>query len=279
MNGKAIILAGLMMPGLALAQALKPEDIYQRILPSVMTLQVENAQGEKYVGTAFFALGEGIAVTSWHVISDATKVSAKLSDNRVLDVSGLVDKDEKHDLALIRVTPIGGPRVLLCTANPAVGSRAYAIGAPKGFEFSITDGLISQIQNVDGYNQFQVSCPISGGNSGGPVVNERGEVVGVTSWTKRDAQNLSFAVPASLLAGLNPSLPAVPWSVVAKSSGVSFPSHEEITDPVRTGRANTSVGDLKQAFKNSAGKEVTVVILQGGEEKKFNLVVPKNFVR
>ena len=278
MNGKAIFLAGMMLPGLARAQTLKPEDIYQKLLPSVMTLQVENSQGEKYVGSAFFALSEGVAVTSWHVISDAVKVSARLSDNRVLDVTGLIDKDERHDLALIRVTAATGPRVQICAANPAIGSRAYAIGAPKGFEFSITDGLISQIQTVDGYNQFQVSCPISGGNSGGPIVNERGEVVGVTSWTKKDAQNLSFAVPASYLAGLNPKLPIVPWSVVAKSASATAAS-ATTHDSVRAAEAITTVADLKKVLKDSAGKEVTVIIRQNHEDKQFNIVVPADLVK
>lgn len=282
MNGKIIFLAGLMVPGIALAQSLKPEEIYQKILPSVVTLQVENSQGEKYVGTAFFALGDGLAVTSWHVVSDAMKVSGKLSDSRVVNVEGIVDKDEKHDLALLRVTPANGPQVQLCTVNPSVGSRAYAIGAPKGFEFSITDGLISQIQNVDGYSQFQVSCPISGGNSGGPIVNERGEVVGVTSWTKRDAQNLSFAIPASYLSGLNAALPVQTWSDVLKNTPVTASTRQSDTTAARVkieGPANTSVADLKQTLKNSVGKEITVVVRQDGDEKKFQIVVPNDLIK
>lgn len=280
MNGKIIFLAGLMVPGLAFGQSLKPEDIYRKMLPSVLTLQVENSQGEKYVGAAFFALGDDLAVTSWHVVSDATKVSAKLADNRTFEVSGVVDKDEKHDLALIRITSAAGPRVQLCLSNPPVGSRAYAIGAPKGFEFSITDGLISQIQNVDGFSQFQVSCPISGGNSGGPIVNERGEVVGITSWTKRDAQNLSFAVPASYLTGLNPGLPLQRWNEIPKFAPTKQEAERAQTaDPVRADTPNKSVAELKKAFRSSIGKEVTVVIREDGKESQFQVIVPKDFVK
>lgn len=267
-----------MLPGLARAQALKPEDIYQKLLPSVMTLEVENSRGEKFVGTAFFAISENVAVTSWHVVSDAVNVSAKLSDNRVLDVTGLIDKDERHDLALIRVTCPLSPRVQLCSAKSAVGSRAYAIGAPKGFEFSITDGLVSQIQTVDGFNQFQVSCPISGGNSGGPIVNERGQVIAVTSWTKKDAQNLSFAVPASYLAGLNPKLSAVPWNEATKSS-IASSATTTTHDSVRTPEISTNISDLKQALKKSAGKQVTVILRQDHEDKQFNIVVPNDLVK
>jgi serine protease Do len=118
----------------------------------------------------------------------------------MVEVLGVIDKDERHDLALIKLGSMGRPQLQICASNPPVGSRAYAVGAPKGFDFSITDGLISQIQTVDGFPQFQVSCPISGGNSGGPLVNERGEVAGIASWTKKGAQNLNFATPASFLA-------------------------------------------------------------------------------
>ena len=206
MNLKCVFLALLVSSRLASAQVLKPEEIYQKLLPSVLTLQVANSQGERFRRFRFLCPRQRPRRHFYqHVISDATNVSARLANDHYVSVLGLVDKDVKHDLALIRLDAASYPRVDLNTNDPAIGSRTYVIGAPKGFEFSITDGLLSQIQQVDGYDQFQVSCPISGGNSGGPVVNDRGEVVGITSWTKRDAQNLSFATPARFLAGVESS--------------------------------------------------------------------------
>ena len=273
----------LLFARLASAQVLPPEEIYHRLVPSVLTLQVANSQGERFVGSAFFALDDGIAVTSWHVISDATNVTARLADNRFVAVRGLVDKDEKHDLALIRLDLADRPQVQLNTNTPPVGSRTYVIGAPKGFEFSITDGLLSQIQQVDGYDQFQVSCPISGGNSGGPLINDRGEVVGITSWTKRDAQNLSFATPARFLAGLNPKLPAVPWSKAAPSVQPVAKANSSGAEPVATAQPSTTdekVRDLKQFLQSSAGKHVTVLIIDDEEdEKEFDITVPADFLK
>jgi len=278
-NLKCVFLAALVSSRLASAQVLPPEQIYQKLLPSVLTLQVANSQGERFVGAAFFAVSNGLAVTSWHVISDATNVSARLANDHYVSVLGLVDKDEKHDLALIRLDAASYPRVELNTNDPSIGSRTYVIGAPKGFEFSITDGLLSQIQQVDGYDQFQVSCPISGGNSGGPLINDRGEVVGITSWTKRDAQNLSFATPARFLAGLNPALPAIPWTQSASKPLAKAKSSEH--EPVATLQAappEKNVLDLKQFLQTSVGKHITVVIFDDNEEKEFEIVVPSDFI-
>ena len=270
------ILAAIFFPGLAHAQILKPEEIYQKLLPSVMTLHVENARGETYIGTAFLALDKNVAVTAWHVVSDAVKVSAKFSDGRVVNVDRLVDKDEKHDLALIRLDGDGGPEAALCVAKPAIGSRAYVIGAPKGFDFSITDGLVSQIQEIHGSDQYQVSCPISGGNSGGPVVNELGQVVGIAAWTQRDAQNLSFAIPAACLSQLNPRHPATPWKELRAEDP------QPVTSPADASKTREPHGDvakLKQLLKDSAGQRVSITISRGDNEKKFDVVLPKDFVK
>ena len=258
MKSKCLILIGLLMTRLAGGQSLPPEDIYQRLLPSVVTLTVENAAGEKFVASAFLALGDGMAVTSWHVISDAARVSAKFSDGQTVEVSGVIDRDERHDLALIKLGAANGAQVRLCTKNPRVGARAYVIGAPKGFEFSITDGLISQIQSVDGFDQYQVSCPISAGNSGGPVVNERGEVVGVASWTKRDAQGLSFATPASFLSSLNPARAATPFNLQAVAQAPAAGTARQVRDASQPVEASPAFAALKRRMDSPAGREVTI---------------------
>ncbi len=280
MNLKFVLPALLLLSWAAMADSLKPEEIYQKLLPSVITLQVENAQGEKFVGSGFLALEEGVAVTAWHVISDATRVSVKFADDRTVAACGVIDKDEKHDLALIRLAATDRPQVQICASNPPVGARAYAIGTPKGFEFSITDGLISQIQQVDGFTQYQVSCPISGGNSGGPVVNEHGEVVGVTCWTKKDAQSLSFATPVSFLACLNPKQTqlCMQWPTNTPVAAATLRADKETGSPTRA-RSLDSVRELKGLLKKSVGHEVTVVVIDHGQERRFTIVVPDDLVK
>jgi len=193
------------------AQELKPTEIYQRILPSLVSLEVENGAGEKFVGAGFLALTNDVAVTSWHVVADARKVFAKFSDGKVVEVPGFLDRNEKSDLVLLRLSSESRPRTQSNPASPPIGTRVYALGSPKGYDFSITDGLVSQTHEVSGVQELQISCPISGGNSGGPLVNEMGEVIGIVSWTKSDAQSLSFAIPVALALELNPNHKVQTW--------------------------------------------------------------------
>ena len=273
--GRSVLL-WLIASGTAVAQELKPEEIYRRLLPSIVTLQVEDRAGARFVGTGFLALTNGVAVTAWHVVAGARKVTARFADNEFVDVLGVVDKDEKSDLALIRLPVSSRPQVQLRASQAPIGSRTYVIGAPKGYEFSIADGLVSQMQNVEGAKQYQVSCPVSGGNSGGPLVNSSGEVIGVTSWSKTDAQNISFAIPASCLLSLNPALAPRPWSGLGQPS----PARARATEGARPARS-LNTGDFerdfwsfKQALKGAAGEEVTVVLVKQARAESFTFVLP-----
>ncbi len=256
---------------------LAPELLYQNTLPSVMTLRVESKSGEKYVGAAFFALQENVAVTAWHVIHDAAKVTAKFSDGTSCDVTGYIDKDEVKDIALIRVENKNHPLVTIAQKSPLIGSRAYVIGSPKGYEFSISDGLISQVQRVDGFNQYQVSCPFSPGNSGGPILNNQGEVVGIAAWTRNGAQNLNFATPANEIASLNADLPLKRWkSQPAKRASV-FSFDKKKSSP--EDETLETAAQLKKAFQKSVGEEITVTVQKDGTQEKFTFTVPRDFAK
>ena len=161
-------------------------------------------------------------------------------------------------------------------ANAPVGSRAYVIGAPKGYEFSVADGLISQMRKVDGMSQYQVSCPISGGNSGGPLVNGCVEVIGVTSWSKADAQNVNFAIPSSCLASLDPSLPPKPWGDSGQSDSIGLRA-DDGARPASTadyGLPIQGFPGLKQALQGAAGEEVTVILVRDGRTETFSFIAP-----
>jgi S1-C subfamily serine protease len=216
-----------------LGAAPRPEKIYQKTLPSVMTLEVEDVAGEKFVGTGVLALADDVAVTAWHVIAGARSVCAVFADGQRIEVSGCIDRDGVRDLALIKLAKaLPHRRAALCTNLQPVAARTYVIGSPKGYDFSISDGLISQIRRVDGFPQYQLSCPISAGNSGSPVLNERGQVIGIASWTKADAQNVSFAIPTGELARLNLSHPWSTWAQVAASPPPSLPARAVESRPV-----------------------------------------------
>lgn len=132
----------------AAAQDLRPEDIYAKAVPSIATLRIEKADGTVGLATAFLALQDGVAVTAWHVVNGATRATAKFPDGEEFEVSGLIDRDVIRDVALIRVKVSGRPLLQFTTKESAVGSKTYVLGSPQGLEFTISDGLVSQIQSL-----------------------------------------------------------------------------------------------------------------------------------
>lgn len=256
-----------------------PKRVYQRSLPSVMTLDVENKAGERFIGSAVLALSNDVAVTAWHVVSDAHTVWASFADGTRVQVLGYLDRDCQRDVALLKLErPLRGRKAMVSADLMPVGSRAYVIGAPKGLGFSISDGLVSQLRMVDGFAQYQVSCPISPGNSGGPMLNEHGQVAGIVSWTKSDAQNVSFAIPCQEILRLTPSSQLVRWDDSAQRIAGPAPQRKLQSElPVLKTRGDNFSGgyrDFTNQLERLAGKAVTVVLRSNGQDNKFTFVVP-----
>ena len=271
---KSLLLAGLGfaggMPGQA---ALSPEEIYEKTSPSVLTLEVENSNHERFVGAACLVVRPGLAVTAWHVVHDAQKIEAWFSDHRRAKIVGLVAKDEKLDLALIEIEANDRPRTVLATNTPRIGAKAFVIGAPKGMDFSIADGLISQVRELEGVRQYQLSCPISPGNSGGPVLNDRGELVGIVSWREAGVQNLSFAVPSLEVLRLDSRKPAVPWPARELGGRDSFPENGTLHSE-RVKSDPHGLAEFRKALAELAGKRVSLTLETGGAVQSFSFEAP-----
>jgi trypsin-like peptidase len=274
-----VVLTTIIVGFFFLHAKLKPETIYQRLSPSVMTLTIENQAGEHFVGSAFIALADDLAITAWHLIADARSVWATFADGQRVQVIGCVDQSPEGDLALVRLEkPMPGRQVLLSYRQHPVGARAYVIGSPRGLDFSISDGLISQIRQIDGSQQYQLSCPISPGNSGGPVLDDRGEVIGVTSWRKADAQNISFAVPAATITQLKVSKNLVPWERFPEPDAmpVSLKSTVAMSSGVKDDSPDGTWNGFKNRLATSAGKTITLVVREARHEERFTFTVPPN---
>jgi len=259
---------------------LKPEQLYAAACPSIVTLDVENVAGRHFIANAFLAAGDGLAVTAWHVVHDARRVEARFSDNRRVAVTGLVDKNERLDLALLKLEAGPRPQIKLAASPPRIGSRVYLVGSPRGLDFSISEGLVSQIRTLDGVRYYQLSCPISPGDSGGPVLNDLGEAIGVVSWRKADAENVGFAIPSPEVARMNAALAAVAWSEAVPRSPhpATVP---ELTPMVRASVsvAGPSVADTYLGFQaflsGHAGERVKVTVEEEGKETRFDFEIPK----
>jgi S1-C subfamily serine protease len=174
-------------------------------------------------------------VTAWHVVKGAKAIVAKFSDGTEARVTGVIDKNINLDVAVIELESGNRKPLPLAEGTPKVGSKAFVIGAPKGMDFSISDGIISQTPLLGQIKLFQFTCPVSAGNSGGPLLNGSGQVTGVVSWQLRDAQNLNFAVPVSILSNLDASKAASPFNVTEDEDLAASPVLTTIDDSMLQG--------------------------------------------
>lgn len=199
-----------------------PAELFRDWSPAVVTIAVKkgDAQGG---GTGFLIDEYGTVVTNHHVIDGAEHARIKFVNGASYeDIDVLID-DRAADLAILSIDlkkPLEGgappsdvkPTRLGDSDKIAVGERAVAIGNPLGLEHTLTDGLISARRLYEGRQWIQMSVPISPGNSGGPLFNMRGEVVGINTaqlgGPLARAQNLNLAVPVNDLKRLmKPSYP------------------------------------------------------------------------
>jgi tetratricopeptide (TPR) repeat protein len=189
--------------------SLTAREIAQKTLPSVVIVVVKNSSGKvQGFGSGFFVRSD-IVATNYHVIDDATQTSqlfirfpkSKL-EYKVLRLSAIHVKD---DLALLNVGNFGQsvtPLALGESYKMAVGDVVYAAGNPEGLTGTFSQGIISGRRQINEAWYIQISAPISHGSSGGPVLNENGEVIGVAAAGLEEGQNLNFAVPSSSLKSL-----------------------------------------------------------------------------
>lgn len=181
-------------------------EIARATLPSVVLLILEDENQQPLAFGSGFAVGRELIVTNLHVVLGATsgKVKASSAQTRPLPISGIVASDRSNDLVLLRVSGLEIEPLPLADAyaEPEIGDRIYAAGNPKGLEGTFSEGVVSAKREADGSSILQITAPISPGSSGGPVVDKRGAVVGVSTATLTDGQNLNFAVGASLVRDL-----------------------------------------------------------------------------
>jgi serine protease Do len=155
-------------------------------------------------GSGFIVSPNGYILTNAHVVSQATQLRVTLKDKRELPAR-IVGEDATTDVAVLKVDAVDLPTVAI--GNPAavrVGEPVAAIGSPFGFEHSVTAGIVSaKSRNVDDLLVpfIQTDAAVNPGNSGGPLFNAEGKVIGINSriWTRSGGfQGLSFAIPIDL---------------------------------------------------------------------------------
>ena len=177
---------------------LSPEQLFEQASPAVVYIVVRDKNFKPIAqGSGFFIDPAGLIVTNYHVIEGADFATAILSNKTTLFVSGVTATDPDADLALLKVSGESFPWLKSAgNALPKIGSTVYAIGNPKGMKNTFSNGMVSGHRQVkEDLTVIQTTAAISPGSSGGPLLNAKGEVVGVTTAYLTGGQNLNFAVP------------------------------------------------------------------------------------
>jgi Flp pilus assembly protein TadD len=192
-------------PVVALPESLP--DLVRRIKPSVVSVLTYDAKGEPLIsGTGFF-IRPGEVVTNVHVIRGAHRVEIHTLEGkgRTFPVAGALALDEEADLALLSVSvPAERARPLqLASSLPEEGEPVFLIGNPLRLEGSVSDGIVSAVREVPNVGRIiQITAPVSHGNSGSPLMNMRGQVIGIVTVKVTNGQNINLAMGSARIGEL-----------------------------------------------------------------------------
>ncbi len=191
----------LLLSGAISAHAQTAQEIAKKAFGSTVLLVMEDANGQPLsLGSGFFVRSGEIA-SNLHVVAGAARGYAKLVGQKTkYDIESITAVDAERDLVILKISSVSSPSLALGnSAGVQVGESVYAVGNPQGLEGTFSQGIVSSIREVGIDKLLQITAPISPGSSGGPVLNGKGEVIGVSVATFRGGQNLNFAIPSNYL--------------------------------------------------------------------------------
>lgn len=194
--------------------------LIKKVMPSIVTIITYNDAGEmKAQGTGFIVNPTGNVVTNRHVLEGADSAQVKYQDGQIQAVASIVAENRESDIILISTSKRRNPSsgLTLSMSSPEIGEHVLVVGAPMGLENTVSDGIVSAIRTVPEFGSIiQISAPISPGSSGSPVINSKGEVIGVATFQYVQGQNLNFAIPSIQISKAKIVQLSLPYSTSAK---------------------------------------------------------------
>lgn len=171
---------------------LKPHQVFEKSSGAVYIVKAERSQGSA------IAVGERDLLTNCHVVESATTVT--LEREGVRFPANVVSANANADRCVLRIAATAPPLPNWVRVRPyadvKVGERVFTIGTPRGLELTLAEGIISSKRVKEGERLLQTSAPISRGSSGGGLFDAQGNLIGITTFMIRDAQNINFAIAA-----------------------------------------------------------------------------------
>jgi S1-C subfamily serine protease len=183
-----------------------PSEVFAKVVPSVVVVHARRGDGDAQGSGVMVA--PSVVITNRHVVDGSyTTTVSRLAET--FDVTS-VSIDPTHDLAVLRVPSLTGESAIMRPSSDLqIGERVFAVGAPRGLELSLAEGLVSSLREYEGGVVIQTTASVSPGSSGGGLFDARGNLIGITTFGIVE-ENLNFALPAewaASLTGLSPGSP------------------------------------------------------------------------
>ncbi len=177
-------------------QALSTEELFERNAQSVAVIAGLNGAGQPMLQGSGVVVANERVITNCHVAKSAASTVVHLGGKAHPATLLRVDPNPQHDLCLLAVDGLRAPAIVLAEiASLKVGNKVFALGAPKGLELTLSEGIVSSLRTYDDSHFIQTTASISPGSSGGGLFDAHGALVGITTFQSTEGQNLNFAVP------------------------------------------------------------------------------------
>ena len=189
-------------------------EIYERASKATVRVEAYDKGGKlSSIGTGFFYTNDGKLITNYHVIATAYTAKIVFYNGDSYTVTQILGYNITQDVAILKIDKSDTDCLEISTQNVKTGDTVYALGNPLGVNNIFTFGMVSnQNMTISGKECIAFTAPISPGNSGGPLMNSKGEVVGINTMYIPDAQNLNFAILIDKATSLSISNPVTTQS-------------------------------------------------------------------
>jgi S1-C subfamily serine protease len=249
----------------AASQGFDSAQITKNLSPAVVLIKGTTNSGEA-LGTGFIISSDGKIATNLHVVESLNNGGVQLASGEKFDSFLILLFDPRKDIAIIKIPGFDLPTVVLGNSNNVqVGEPVLAVGSPLGLQGTVTTGVISSMRDDPtggGFKVIQTDASVNPGNSGGPLVNRAGEVIGIITYKIRGSENLNFAIPVNYLRGLTDS-PATAMSL------------EDLHQKLSTGSTDVFRSDAFPTRWKSLESGTTKSVRRDGDRIYVETVMPE----
>lgn len=252
-------------------------DLIERSEKSVARIEVETLNGRGQ-GSGFVVESTGTIVTNYHVMAGAIKATAVFPDATTYDISGVRHLDKSRDICICKIGGINLQPIKFAAFMPRKGEDVIALGSPIGLSFTATKGVVSAIRKAeeidDTYNGqwIQLDAALSPGNSGGPIINTKGEVVAMSTLASTAGiQNINFGISCIDIEAAVTRTASQSWRPLSETTGKLSDDMEQ--EPAKDGIINpTTIPPARIAQYIQEGRDSFDFLVKGfrGESQRLS---------